>query len=367
MKVLGIVLFVLLHLGSFAQTSDGQKYVLQAWKEFGYPERGTVKNILDFRRTVEKEIKKRFPKDGVASMENACKALSRAGILCKTGKDVEVKSSEVKKLLVKVDLSSDDFLQCDYWRGVIDPYYALQEVQNGTPVSEAWGKMFFNTSIPTVGNEYDYRKYRRILEENRPEVILGYMDCLRQVFRYNGLTKGLEELRPYIDRYMPENELKQELGELYVTYSHLREGAEAPTFALKNYKGEIYRLEDYRGKVLVVDVWATWCKGCIEKLPYFLEMREKYKGRDDIEFITISIDEASVFNTWKYATARYKLLELTNLIASRQLCDFADNYNITGIPRYFIIDKEGKIVSVYAPAPGKDLEDMINQTLENGK
>ncbi len=367
MKVLGVVLFVLLHWGSFAQTSDGQKYVLQTWKEFGQPEGRTVKDILNLRTSVEKELRKRFSGDGVASMENACKALSRAGILYKTGKITEVKSSDVKKLLSKVDLSSDDFLQCEYWKGVIDHYYALRELQDGTPLREAWGKMFFNTSVPTVGNEYDYRKYRRVLEENRPEVILGYMDCLKQVFRYNGLTKGLEELRPCIDRYLPEGQLKQELGELYIAYSHLREGAEAPTFALKNYKGKIYRLEDYRGKVLVVDVWATWCKGCIEKLPYFLEMREKYKGRKDIEFITISIDESPVFNTWKYAAARYKLLGLTNLIASRQLCDFAENYNITGIPRYFVIDKEGKIVSVYAPAPGKDLEDMINQTLENGK
>lgn len=367
MKVLGIVLFVLLHLGCFAQTTDGQKYVLQAWKEFGYPEGGTVKNILNFRTTVEKEIKKRFPKDGVASMENACKALSRAGILYKSGKNGEVKASDVKKLLGRVDLSSDDFLQCDYWKGVIDQYYALREVQDGTPLGEAWGKMFFNTSIPTVGNEYDYRKYRRVLEENRPEVILGYMDCLKQVFRYNGLTKGLEELRPYLDRYLPEGQLKQELGELYDAYAHLREGADAPSFSLKNYKGEVYSLEDFRGKVLVIDVWATWCGGCIEKLPGFLATREKYKERDDIEFITISIDETDVFNTWKYATARYKLLELKNLIASRKECDFAGRYNITGIPRYFIIDQNGKIVSVYAPAPGEDFERLINQTLSTNK
>ena len=43
---------------------------------------------------------------------------------------------------------------------------------------------------------------------------------------------------------------------------------------------------------------------------------------------------------------------------------FQEDYNITGIPRYFLIDKEGKIVSVYAPTPGKDFETLIDKTLK---
>ena len=367
MKVLGILLFVLLHFSSSAQSSDGHNHVLKAWKEFNLPENGTVKDILAYRTAVEKKLKNDYPRERVAFMENACKALSRAGILYKRGENVAVKSSDLKKLLAKVDILSDEFLQCEYWQGVVDQYFALQELQAGTPVDEAWGKMFFNTSMSTRGNEYDYRKYHRILELNRPELSLGYMTCLKNVFRYNGYTKGLEELRPLLEKYLPESPLKQELWSLYDAYAPLREGEKAPSFMLKNYKGKLYRLEDFKGKVLVVDVWATWCGGCIEKLPHFMKMREKYKGRDDIEFITISIDEARVFNTWKYATARYKLLDVKNLIASKEDTDFSVRYNITGIPRYFIIDKEGKIVSVYMPSPGEDFERVINETLENSK
>ncbi|MFR5657328.1 MAG: TlpA family protein disulfide reductase [Butyricimonas faecihominis] len=55
---------------------------------------------------------------------------------------------------------------------------------------------------------------------------------------------------------------------------------------------------------------------------------------------------------------------MTNLLASKEECTFQEDYNITGIPRYFLIDKEGKIVSVYAPTPGKDFEALIDMTLQ---
>lgn len=92
-------------------------------------------------------------------------------------------------------------------------------------------------------------------------------------------------------------------------------------------------------------------------------MQEKYTGREDIEFITISIDDEGVFNRWKYTLPRLKLMDMTNLIAPKQTSDFHEKYNITGIPRYFLIDKEGNIVTVYAPAPGKAFEALIDRIL----
>ena len=163
---------------------------------------------------------------------------------------------------------------------------------------------------------------------------------------------------------MPEGDLKDEINKLYEGYEHLKEGNVAPAFTLKDFKGKEHSLSNYKGKVLVIDVWATWCGGCIAKLPTYMAMSQKYKERDDIEFITISIDDKGAFNSWKYALPRLKLMGVTNLLASKGECTFQKDYNITGIPRYFLIDKEGKIVSVYAPTPGKAFEALIDKTLE---
>ena len=364
MKLAGIVFLLFVSLSGMAQQSVSLKeYVIKAWEEMKLPEKATVKAIL-----AQREELARYLKANRAGMEviqeNGAQAIRRVADLYEDGKDAQLKSSVIKKVLKGVDLSTKEFVGCTDLEFVVEDYFGLKAVSEEAPAGEAWGSMWFNTTVETLGNEYDYSRYRQILELNNPDLSLAYLSCLKSVFRYNGYTKGLDELRPLFEKNMPEGELKETINKLYESYAHLKEGNVAPAFTLKDFKGKEHSLSDYKGKVLVIDVWATWCGGCIAKLPKYLEMREKYKDRDDIEFITISIDDKGAYNSWKYALPRLKLMKMTNLLASKGECTFQEDYNITGIPRYFLIDKEGKIVSVYAPTPGKDFETLIDKTLK---
>lgn len=364
MRILGTVFLLLLSLCGMAQQPKALKeYVIKAWDDFQVSEQDTAKAILIHRERVAKYIKSQDKTAKEALQENGARAIRRVADLYEDGKDARLKVSVIRKVLGGVDLTTREFVNCTDLTSVVEDYYALKAIAEGVPVAQAWGGMWFNTSVETIGNEYDYSRYRQILELNNPDLTLAYMSCLPQVFRYNGYTEGLDDLRPLVEKYVPEGELKSTLAELYKSYEHLQKGKKAPAFKLKDYKGVEYALEDYRGKVLVIDVWATWCGGCIAKLPYYMKMREKYKDRDDIEFITISIDDKGVFTRWKYTLPRLKLMSVTNLIAPKETCDFQKKYNITGIPRYFLIDKEGNIVTVYAPAPGKAFEALIDRTL----
>ena len=80
----------------------------------------------------------------------------------------------------------------------------------------------------------------------------------------------------------------------------------------------------------MIDVWATWCGGCIAKLPKYMEMAGKYKDRDDIVFITISIDDKGAYNSWKYALPRLKLMGMTNLLASKESVPFRKTIILQG-------------------------------------
>ena len=366
MKLTGIVFLLFISLSGIAQQPESLKdSVIKKWENIQLPEKGAVRTILAEREEIARYLKMN---DAPAEVfqENGAQAIHRIADLCKkVGEELQLKPSVIKKVLKGVDLSTKEFLACTNLGLVIEDYYGLKAVAEGAPVGEAWGSMWFNTTVETIGNEYDYSRYRQILELNNPELSLAYLSCLKSVFRYNGYTKGLDELRPLFEKNMPEGELKDEINKLYESYAHLKEGNVAPAFTLKDFRGKEHSLADYKGKILVVDVWATWCGGCIAKLPKYMEMSEKYKDRDDIEFITISIDDKGVYNSWKYALPRLKLMGMTNLLASEGECTFQEDYNITGIPRYFLIDKEGKIVSVYAPTPGKDFETLINRTLKN--
>lgn len=363
-KVL-FLLLMYLPLCVFGQQNESElvNYVIRSWSE--YPESGeqAVESILAYRDGLAKYIKQQNGEAKMAFLENQGMALHQIAALCKQGKIKYLKPALVRKALSGMDLKDPMVARSPRIDFIVNDYYALKAILKGAPVDEAWGSMWFNTSILTLGNEYDYRRYRQVLELNNPDLALVYLKCLKGVFRFNGYTKGLDELRPYIEKYLPDGELKQEIFNLYIEYAHLKEGAEAPSFSLENYKGQEYSLSDYKGKVLVIDVWATWCGGCIGALPKYLTMREKYKDRKDIEFITISIDDERAFNSWKYALPRLKLMGMTNLLASKGKCDFQDKYNITGIPRYMLIDREGNIVTVFAPSPGKDFEKLIEKTL----
>lgn len=333
------------------------------WANYEIPRENSVREILKKRSFLEKQLRLREG-DESALQENGAQAVNKVALLYKEHKNVVVKKSVLKKILLGVDLTKESIVHCDQFENFIENYYFLQFIKEGAVSDEAQGGMFFNTSLPTVGNAYDYERYRRILELNNPALILSYLTCLQSVFRYNGYTNGLEEIRPLIEKFMPEGELKESLRDLYKKYAHLRSGMEAPAFFLKDFRGKTYSLKDFRGRILVVDVWATWCGGCIAKLPAFLALKDKFSNRDDIEFITISIDRQGSYNRWKYALPRLNLMGTINLFAPDDDSDFSENYNITGIPRYFLIDKEGKIVTVYAPSPGKDLEVLINQMLD---
>ncbi|MBC5622831.1 TlpA disulfide reductase family protein [Butyricimonas hominis] len=364
MKLIGIVFLLFVSLSGMAQQAETLKeYVTKRWEDFKVPEKEVAKAILAEREQIARYIKANGA-SREAVQENGAQAIRRVADLYDEGKDARLKASVIKKVLKGVDLSSKEFVKCSGLEFVVEDYYGLKAVMEGAPAEEAWGSMWFNTTVETIGNDYDYRRYRQILELNNPELSLAYLSCLRSVFRYNGYTKGLDELRPLFEKNMPEGDLKDEINKLYEGYEHLKEGNVAPAFTLKDFKGKEHSLADYKGKVLVIDVWATWCGGCIAKLPTYMAMSQKYKERDDIEFITISIDDKGAFNSWKYALPRLKLMGVTNLLASKGECTFQKDYNITGIPRYFLIDKEGKIVSVYAPTPGKAFEALIDKTLE---
>ncbi|MBS7200088.1 MAG: redoxin family protein [Bacteroidales bacterium] len=369
MKGMICIFLTLLHLSVVAvaecQEDSLNIYVLNAWNNYQLPGKNETESILAYRNKITKYVKRHDSKNEKAILENACQALIRVADLCKKENTIIPKPASLKKILHDVDLKSEEIVKHKRLNQIVEDYYGLKFIMEGAPVKLAWGSMWFNTTVETIGNEYDYQRYKRVFELNNPSLTLAYMFCLKSVFRYNGYTKGLEELRPFFDKYMPEGKLKKEIEGLYDEYYHLREGAEAPLFVLKDFKGREYSLMDYRGKVLVVDVWATWCGGCIAKLPKYLEMKQKYEGRDDIEFITISIDDKGAYNNWKYALPRLKLMSVTNLLAAKGECTFQDDYNITGIPRYFLIDKKGKIVSVYAPTPGNTFEIMIDKTLND--
>jgi thiol-disulfide isomerase/thioredoxin len=126
---------------------------------------------------------------------------------------------------------------------------------------------------------------------------------------------------------------------------------DAPEFTLKNVLGGEVKSSDLKGKVLVVDFWATWCVPCKIEIPKYNELRAKYKDRG-VEFIGVTF-ESSVSDTVKTMTdlkVEYPVTMATDQVDK----DFGGHY---GYPTLFLVGKDWKIYRKKVGGYSKDLLD----------
>lgn len=116
-------------------------------------------------------------------------------------------------------------------------------------------------------------------------------------------------------------------------------GLPAPDFTFPGINGKMVSLSDYRGKVVLVNIWATWCPSCVDEMPSMEKLYQKLKG-EDFEILAVSIDSLGV----KVVAPFMKKYKLTfpALIDSAGTIRIA--YRTTGVPESFIIDKDGILV-----------------------
>jgi peroxiredoxin len=133
----------------------------------------------------------------------------------------------------------------------------------------------------------------------------------------------------------------------------------APDFALQDSSGKTIRLTDYRGKVLLLDFWATWCTGCKAELPLFSELLKEY-GPKGFAVVGVSVDEEG----WKvvrpylqFAKVPYEMV-LVNSPTMHQ-------YGVENMPNTFLIDQQGRVAAAYKAAlvDRQDAEAHIRQLL----
>lgn len=98
-------------------------------------------------------------------------------------------------------------------------------------------------------------------------------------------------------------------------------------------------LDNYRGNKVLIDVWASWCKDCIVRLPDLKELQQKYPN---VIYLFLSVDENQ--DSWKDGIRKYKIEgEHYNFPKGMNNGDFVDFINLSWIPRYMVIDEKGEI------------------------
>jgi len=155
------------------------------------------------------------------------------------------------------------------------------------------------------------------------------------------------------------------IKEKYDRIKNLKKGSPSPSFNYPDTSGKNISLESLKGKLVYVDVWATWCGPCRAQIPFLKQLEEKYR-EEDIAFVSLSIDQLKNISKWKDMIVD-KELEGIQIIADKAWrSKFVTDYVIEGIPRFILIDKDGNLMDPMAPRPAvyKEGELKLNEEIQ---
>lgn len=163
--------------------------------------------------------------------------------------------------------------------------------------------------------------------------------------------------------YQPTSEGKESRSNGYRQKENLvmnkDSGTKAPDFILKSTGGKRIKLSDYKGKIVILDFWATWCPPCRKGIPDLINIQKTYKK--NLVVIGISLDtgtKSDVIPFMKKYGINYNVVYADN--------EVVQNYgNIQAIPTSFIIDKKGNIVTSFVGLQEKEaFVNEINKLLK---
>jgi peroxiredoxin len=146
----------------------------------------------------------------------------------------------------------------------------------------------------------------------------------------------------------------------------------APDFTLRTVQGELFKLSENRGKVIMLNFWGTWCGPCRREIPDFNKLHAKYQ-KDGLKIVGITITSGSVKNILDFMNdwdMKYTVLtDIDNNETQKVTSDYgrAIGKPITGIPTTLIIDQEGYIVKGYIGPRSeevfyKDLQPLLSSS-----
>ena len=252
-------------------------------------------------------------------------------------------------------------------------------LRNGFDIRVTLDTKMFDETISYSGTGAEHSNFlaeKALLEESLFDLDeLIAMDSLSREAEFQSIKKELmtfHEGATEVDTMVTNYSMKRIDGTLksYKRYldadlalkREMPEGSISPTFDdYENFNGKTTSLKDLKGSYVYIDVWATWCGPCKVEIPSLKKLENEFHGKN-ISFVSISIDDAKrhagsmeqAHGKWKKMVEEEELGGIQLFAPDGWKSDFIEAYKIRGIPRFILVDPEGKIVSASAPRPSSE-------------
>jgi peroxiredoxin len=195
-------------------------------------------------------------------------------------------------------------------------------------------------------------KIRQFIESNTDSYAITYIisDFIAKDYPLSDVEQYYEKLTPRIKESHPGKLLKQKIELLH----HINIGGAALDIDLPSPDGTLLKLSSLRGKYVLVDFWASWCGPCLAEAPNVKEIYEKYHDKG-FEVYGVSLDSKK--DPWIKAIAKHGLNWVHVSSLKGWDCPVAAQYNVTGIPKTFLLDPNGRIIDVHLR--GEELKEKM--------
>ena len=167
------------------------------------------------------------------------------------------------------------------------------------------------------------------------------------------------EILPYYTNFLQTNEYPAydaKITDLYEKFARVSPGVAAPAFTASDVEGRAVTLAQFRGRVVYLNFWASWCSACVKKIELFNDYADELKNRG-VEIVNISIDADA--DKWHTALTEWNVKGHNLLASSGVARNISAIYGVEAVPQYFIIAKNG----TFADKPDRNQPENIRNQL----
>lgn len=184
------------------------------------------------------------------------------------------------------------------------------------------------------------------------------LDRIANIKSYN----DYQDMNASFGKYVLTASQKKRNLDILTPLLSLKSGDAAYAFSYPDKNGKEVSMASLKGKVVLVDVWATWCGPCRAEIPHLKKLEEEMKGKE-LEIISLSTDAVADKPKW-LKMIKDENLGGTQLFAGGPDNGFSQYYKVNTIPRFLVFDKQGKIVTVDSPRPSNpQLKSLLEKLL----
>ena len=229
-------------------------------------------------------------------------------------------------------------------------------------------------STDTISGENSLEQHVRLVKKYVPDDLMGERHLALRAEESTKYPSGMdvELYRKTLLSGVTTDSLREKINRCFDNfkekYGHLAKGKPAPDIEFTDKEGKIHHLSEYKGKVLFVDIWGTWCAPCIAEFPHLRAIQEHFKDNPDVMIMSLSCDIERKPERWlpflqqrgdEITWHQFMLTKEGNKVTS-------EVYYIFGIPHFMLIDKEGNFVSYDGPHPSladpiKEIEKVLQK------